>query len=957
MKTLLSFVFMFCVPAATFAQITVTAPVGTVTVASADDFATRAFQDPWDMNQRTDFGWFLQGTDLPSPGLTNLSFTNGIFSAKSTNNDPSLFLLESSNPNMVPRIQKDGSRFPIDANKYKILAFRMQVATASAIQLIWNAESLYDGATKTASAIATTPGYRIYVQSIPAMTLTPSGTTWGGTVRALRFDPTVLPDENIDIDWIRLVNDDPALYRTITWTGGGAVDIHLDNDNNGANGNLGVIAKSVSGGSYSFYVGALAPGSYYVAINNGGSFAYSPGSYLVNETPTLSFISPSEEGSSDDFATNVLGNPWDMDALTDFDIVEDLSTAMIRSDLKFEDEAGGPVGQQLVVPCESTSSPCRVFYGVSAPPPAGKVGDPRLYLMRSDKRGFNNRIDPDRYRIVTIAFGIPNKARNYNIGAAGRVIWKVAGELVENVSGDIFVNSRAGANVMNKVSMDMKDVPLFAGGSPSTTGWNKGTSGNPGLDNFRFDPHEYDPTPFYVQYVKLAALEKANTSYTINWRYSKNAGTIQFFRSTDQNGANQTAISGVLSAAMAADANAVTAQPGTANATTGSYVWNTTGVPNGTYHILAVFSDGVNSNQTYARWPLVIDGISELPLIKLNRSKLNFGSLAGGSVKTAAQTVRVTVTGPGSGCWSVAIPPAPRDFVTVTPSSGCGSGTFTVTLKNLGYSGTAEGSLTVTGGFSNSPQYVQYWVRIAPGATPGGSVDTPVNNVNVAGSIAATGWVLDDIEVTSVQIYRDAVAGEPPGEKFVGDAVLVDDVRPDIELANPDSPFNYRAGWGYLLLTNMLPNQGNGTFVIRIYANDREGHKTLMGSRTLDGQNASSTFPFGAIDTPGQGAVISGNAYVNFGWVLTPQPKIIPIDGSTINVLIDNVVVGHPTYNQYRSDIAGLFPGLRNTDGAVGFFVIDTTKYANGVHTISWTVTDSAGVVSGIGSRYFTIAN
>ncbi|MCP5054296.1 MAG: hypothetical protein GY940_44420 [bacterium] len=67
--------------------------------------------------------------------------------------------------------------------------------------------------------------------------------------------------------------------------------------------------------------------------------------------------------------------------------------------------------------------------------------------------------------------------------------------------------------------------------------------------------------------------------------------------------------------------------------------------------------------------------------------------------------------------------------------------------------------------------------------------------------------------------------------------------------------------------------------------------------------------------------------------------------------------MGNPVYNQYRSDIANLFPGYANSDGAVGYFYLDTTKYTNGVHTIQWTVTDDAGNTDGIGSRYFTIQN
>jgi len=72
---------------------------------------------------------------------------------------------------------------------------------------------------------------------------------------------------------------------------------------------------------------------------------------------------------------------------------------------------------------------------------------------------------------------------------------------------------------------------------------------------------------------------------------------------------------------------------------------------------------------------------------------------------------------------------------------------------------------------------------------------------------------------------------------------------------------------------------------------------------------------------------------------------------------VDGVAQGHPAYNQYRSDIATFFPGLANSGGAVGFFYIDTTKLANGVHTISWAVYDNLGHGDGIGSRYFTVQN
>jgi hypothetical protein len=125
----------------------------------------------------------------------------------------------------------------------------------------------------------------------------------------------------------------------------------------------------------------------------------------------------------------------------------------------------------------------------------------------------------------------------------------------------------------------------------------------------------------------------------------------------------------------------------------------------------------------------------------------------------------------------------------------------------------------------------------------------------------------------------------------------------------------------------------------------------------ITGVNAHATKPFGTIDTPGQGATASGNAYVNFAWALTQNPYNIPTDGSTLIVFLDGKTLGHPTYNHFRSDIASLFPGLANSNGAVGHFFLDTTLLANGVHTISWAVSDNQGRTDGIGSRFFTVLN
>jgi hypothetical protein len=219
--------------------------------------------------------------------------------------------------------------------------------------------------------------------------------------------------------------------------------------------------------------------------------------------------------------------------------------------------------------------------------------------------------------------------------------------------------------------------------------------------------------------------------------------------------------------------------------------------------------------------------------------------------------------------------------------------------------------------------------------------------------VPVTGWVLDDVGVASVKIYRT----QNSSLVYIGDAIFVDGARPDVEQMYPDYPASYQAGWGYMMLTNFLPNGGNGTFELTAVATDLSGKQTTLGSKTVTVDNANAVKPFGAIDSPAPGGTASGTNYRNSGWVLTPLPNKIPEDGSTINVYIDGVNKGHPVYNIYRGDIASLFPGYANSNGAHAYFDFDTTAYSNGIHTIAWTAVDNAGNVDGIGSRYFTIRN
>jgi len=296
---------------------------------------------------------------------------------------------------------------------------------------------------------------------------------------------------------------------------------------------------------------------------------------------------------------------------------------------------------------------------------------------------------------------------------------------------------------------------------------------------------------------------------------------------------------------------------------------------------------------------------------------------------------------PGVVVNSVTVDSATRVTLNISTLNAPG-GPKAITITNPdGQSATGAALLNVLGGNPTPPI---------------GVVDTPLQNSTAAGEMGITGWAVAEAGVREVSIYRSPTATEGTALVFIGQAVFSRGARPDVQAQFPTYPDSDAAGWGYMVLTNMLPNQGDGVFTFHAYAANHAGQTTLLGSRTVTVANATSVAPFGSIDTPGQGATVSGTI-VNFGWALAKPGRDIPVDGSTIDVYIDNVMVGHPTYNNFRADIATVFPGLANSNGAVGHFTIDTRTLSNGVHTIFWIIRDNTGQASGVGSRFFTVQN
>ena len=382
--------------------------------------------------------------------------------------------------------------------------------------------------------------------------------------------------------------------------------------------------------------------------------------------------------------------------------------------------------------------------------------------------------------------------------------------------------------------------------------------------------------------------------------------------------------------------------------------------------------------------PFVITQNGTGPTVALDRTTLFFNAAtngAGFTSQTGTQAVRLT-QGAGSPVSWTATSNMPWLLLSTgggaasTSASGAGPALINVSVQFVaGLSPSQSGTITfnfTNAGNSAGPISVTLnTIQSGTSAPPFGLFETPASGTTgVAGSIAVTGWALDDLQVSRVTICRDVVGSETvafdancnAAKIYIGDAIFVDGARPDVQAANPGVPFNTRAGWGYLMLTNFLPNGGNGPFTLYASAFDADGHATTLGSKAIDVDNLHSTSPFGTIDRPMQGEVVSGTLFNNFGWVLSPGTARADVPGGgTTRVFIDGIDRGTPGGWGARPDLQALFPKAQysGVDNANAVFPFDTTTLANGSHTIHWITTATAGSppTAGIGSRFFTVSN
>ncbi len=350
---------------------------------------------------------------------------------------------------------------------------------------------------------------------------------------------------------------------------------------------------------------------------------------------------------------------------------------------------------------------------------------------------------------------------------------------------------------------------------------------------------------------------------------------------------------------------------------------------------------------------------TSLPIIGLSKSSFNFAAVLKGKT-TPADSVLILNLGMGTLAWTAA---SSATWLVPSPKTGAAGKTMMIKIVNASTLavGTYTGTITVSDPNAyNSPVtiIVRLVVKAAgTDAVPLGAFQTPADGATVNTATAViSGWAVDDVGMKSAKIYRRVNGAK---NALVGTAKFIAGARPDIEASYPTYPQNNRAGWSFTLTMNKLPNKGIGTFMLSADVTDLAGHEVLLGTHTITGvaPAGSAAVPFGTLDTPLDGGTASGSAYHVSGWALTPPPNAIAVGGSALTLWVDGVAAGHPSYGAFREDVAAEYVGHANADRAAGSFLLDTTKYADGWHTIAWSATDSGGSTGEIGGRYFLIKN
>ncbi len=878
-------------------SITITSPANGAVLAAGPDFATDAWADPWDFNNRED----VAVDPMQFDGFSNFHVGGGVAGGTITtsrvgaSNGSNFSLLQRPYYGIV-NPGRTGGTSPINSAAYTKLAFKMTSSRSDQYpRVYWFHNQLGSPAGDGSgwrfvdSATAAPSGSHIFVVDL---TQANQGTPWtSGAVQGLALYPnSSATGYDVSVDWVRLTTADgngSSKVLPIAWSGGsGAATIQVRD----AAGAVFTVASGLAGTSYNWNYGVLPPGSYTLTVTRGG-VASTARSFRINTPPTLQVLDPDASGG-DDFATTVLGNPWDMQDAADV-------------------EANGTIVDHVI----SRSFSGGLYNGVSDSAIVGyagsvPMGDPQMYLLsNSTAANTHDVIDTSRYHRLTFSLQVDH-GFDLGAGSVARVFWGAAtggGAPYTNLSVTKDIITWPG---MNTYSIDLATLSGAAGGGlepGSATPWTAAK-----VRHLRIDPFELaGQIPFHFGAVKLAADDETkNGSFTIRFSGADadgDAATVALYYDTDRNSAN--GLTPIASGVPLANRQ---------------YVWNAGSVPQGTYYIYAVASDGRNTTAQYSTGPVHVSGFvgaASQPVLSIDTP--GNGATGGGQFTVAGWAIDLGAAG-GTGIDAIdayADPGTAQETLLGHAKLGTAradvAAAYGAQFSNSGYS-IAVGSLS--GGrhtiavyahstVSNGNTVKSFTYTVSGG--PAMAIDTPGSNGVCQQPCPLSGWALDTAAGSGTGVDAVHVYAVPAGgaARFVGAAQLGGS-RPDVGAAFGSSRFSSS---GFQLIVRGLPP---GTYQLLAFA-----HSTATGSFNDSRAIANVTVrsaPRMSIDAPAANSTVGTGGFTVSGWAVDAAaasgPGVdavhiyaFPVGSSTPRFL------GAATLGVSRSDVGALFGGSQFT--------------------------------------------
>jgi hypothetical protein len=522
-------------------------------LAAAPDYATEVLGDPWDMcnlddmslrpDERVGFSSFSFGTGQCIAGGTTMA-VNGT-------NDSSLMMLSPGLYDVALNPGRNGRNFPIDPSKYQVLSFKLSLSATEDPQIWWfhNPVNHPSGVGLGGRLVPRmSAGTQLVVADLTQSLLSGSVPWTSGVVRALRIDPNALNAvENVFLYWVRLTpsaSSPLAAKQTITWNGSGAATITVRDNGDGS---VFPVVSNLSGNSYPWNYGVLAPGSYTLTVTNASGSGST--SFSINNPPRIDVTNPSVT-SGDDYATTVLGNAWDMSNSNDIQLtgLDHLTNVSFSSGL---------------LHATNTNS------------------DPIVTLLYNTNNAVP--IDTSRFRYLTFRMQLDGP---YDLlaGSVARVIWGTQVSSAAAVSQDVIV-----VPGMNSYTIDLATLSTAPDGGLEPGSGETWTASSKRY--LRLDPHEFpDARTFHIDDVKLTARPVATGSFNIRFVGTDadgDAATVSLYYDADTNPGN--------GKSLIASNIPVSA---------GQFVWNPAGVPLGEYYIYAEATDGIQVMGRYSNLPV-----------------------------------------------------------------------------------------------------------------------------------------------------------------------------------------------------------------------------------------------------------------------------------------------------------------------------------------------------------------